>query len=61
LEAKQRESEKEEKFDMLADLEKIAEENPDVKQEEQEGSDFAPVSPYADMPSVEEEKRKVED
>jgi hypothetical protein len=39
---------------MLDDLEKIAEE-PYYKNEEP-ANDCAPISPYADMPSMEEEK-----
>ena len=48
-------------LDMLGDLEKIAEEVPEVKPQDEEGSDFAPVSPYADAPSVEQEQKREEE
>ena len=54
----------EEKFDMMDGLEEIAEEKAqqNEKPEDQEmDSDFAPVSPFADMPSREEEKKMEED
>jgi predicted GNAT family acetyltransferase len=49
--------EKEEEFDMMQGLNDIAEEKP---QEQTEDSDVAPVSPYADSLTVEEQIKKDE-
>ena len=54
--AKERE-EKEEEFDIMQGLNEIAEEKP---HEQTEDSDVAPVSPYADQLTVEEQIKKDE-
>ena len=43
---------------MMDDLEKIAQD--DHPKEDTETSDFAPISPFADMPTKEEELKKSE-
>jgi len=54
--AKERED-KEESFDIMQGLEDVAEEKP---QEQTEDSDVAPVSPYADSLTTEEQIKKDE-
>lgn len=61
IEDKQKEADQnkeENRFDALDDLDKIAGEQPIAAkpENEEEISDFAPISPFADVPSQEEEK-----
>jgi hypothetical protein len=58
---KQLAAEDEDRLDMLGELEKIAEEAPEAKVKEEEGSDFAPVSPYADSLTVEQQQEQAEE